>query len=597
MIRYADVTWSADATPESAAYGDVYFMRGKGRAECEHVFLQGNHLPNRWVQAPHFTIGETGFGTGLNFLHSWQRFEETALPDARLTFISVEKHPLHPHAIARAHTEDAGLAPYVRALLAEYPLPVAGWHRLALGRVTLLLGFGDAQALFADFDAAVDAWYLDGFAPAKNPDMWRPELFSELARLSAPGATLASFTAAGEVRRGLQAAGFAVERIPGFANKRHMTRGHWPGGTRRISAITPRHIAVIGGGIAGTSVAHALAEKGCEVTLYERESIAGGASGNPAAVLYPQLMAQANDPRMGWSMNAYALLQRRIQTWLAPGDYATCGMLKTPKDAKEETRLRTACALQAPEVVRYVERAEASALLGVSVPQGGAWFAEGAWIVPPALCHALQAHPRIVVKRRCAIAQIEPRPDGVRLTDASGKVAEADAVVLANGMAAAEYVAHLGTLMRPSAGQISQVPAAHIAQMPRAILCHRGYLIPRADTLLMGATYERENLSCDVTDAGHAHNAAEAEVALPGIFAQKDTAQWGGRVSLRATTFDRMPLVGEVAPRVWVSTGHGSRGMLSGPFAAEIIAAQMMGEPVPAARTLLRAMHPSRTPR
>jgi tRNA 5-methylaminomethyl-2-thiouridine biosynthesis bifunctional protein len=333
-----------------------------------------------------------------------------------------------------------------------------------------------------------------------------------------------------------------------------------------------------------------LAERNCNVTLLEREEIANGASGNPAAVLYPQLATQPESPLLGWSLNAYALMQRRLPLLVSPMEYAQPGMLKTPKDAKEETRLRTACAQLAPEIVRYVERAEASTLLGVAIPRGGAWFPQGTWVRPKALCHALLSHPGITVRNGVAVATIETQTSGIRITDTQKRVWEADAVVLANGLEAAVFAPEWQTRLRPSAGQISQVPLPHIAQMPRAILCHRGYIIPGADKALIGATYERNSLSTEVTEAAHLANAVEAECALPGFFAQQNPSEWEGRVSLRATSFDHMPVAGELKPRIWITAGHGSRGMLSAPLAAEMLAAQMMGDIVPMARSLISAL-------
>lgn len=216
---------------KSEQYDDVYFSAQDGLAETRHVFLDGNDLAARFAALSAgdvFTIGETGFGTGLNFLAAWALFEGTAPAGAQLRFISVEKFPLAPDVIAQALAGwrgdigaqlDSFLAAYTDVPAADFSCVFDG------GRAALQVMIGDAADCFARSDFAADAWFLDGFKPASNPDMWTQEIFGHEARLSAPGATLATFTAAGFVRRGLAQAGFAIEKRPGFGRKRDMVVG------------------------------------------------------------------------------------------------------------------------------------------------------------------------------------------------------------------------------------------------------------------------------------------------------------------------------------------------------------------------------------
>ncbi|MFP4263354.1 MAG: tRNA (5-methylaminomethyl-2-thiouridine)(34)-methyltransferase MnmD, partial [Halomonas sp.] len=273
-LETARLDWRDDAggeaAPHSAAFDDVYFSRHDGRAETEHVFLMGNRLPERfaaWQEGRPFVIGETGFGTGLNLLCAWACFDAHAPAGARLHLVSTEKFPLAPEALARALSAWPDLAERARALLDQWPHPVAGIHRLWLDdRVTLDLHLGDAAERLALLEGRVDAWFLDGFAPAKNPEMWRPELFTALAARSRPGATFATFTCAGVVKRGLEGAGFAWRKAPGFGRKREMLVGEIaapPADARRRDTPwftppaprPPRRVAVIGAGIAGASAA------------------------------------------------------------------------------------------------------------------------------------------------------------------------------------------------------------------------------------------------------------------------------------------------------------------------------------------------------
>lgn len=222
-IQPADIRWEDNAAPVSVAYGDVYFSRESGLLETEHVFLAGNKLQERLGQADSFTIGETGFGTGLNFLLACRLFEKVARPNAHLHFLSIEKHPLSHADIERALAAFPEVKTDADELLRSYPPAIPGLHRIHLSEhIHLTLAHGDGAEMLPLLEASVDAWFLDGFAPAKNPDMWNETMFSQVKRLSHIGTTAATFTVAGAVQRGLRAAGFTVEKVKGFGRKREM---------------------------------------------------------------------------------------------------------------------------------------------------------------------------------------------------------------------------------------------------------------------------------------------------------------------------------------------------------------------------------------
>ncbi|MCF8495433.1 MAG: tRNA (5-methylaminomethyl-2-thiouridine)(34)-methyltransferase MnmD [Alphaproteobacteria bacterium] len=215
------------APPRSEIFGDVYFSAADGLAETRHVFLKSNNLPAAWSDHERFVIAETGFGTGLNFFASWKLFEETAAPGQILDFLSVEKYPLALSFIKDALLPwqgDIGL--YVERLAPFYPPIQPGTYRILLSETTTLtLIFDDVNDALPQLEARVDCWFLDGFRPASNPEMWSETVFGEMGRLSAPNATFATFTAAGFVRRGLENAGFQVSKVSGYGRKREMLAG------------------------------------------------------------------------------------------------------------------------------------------------------------------------------------------------------------------------------------------------------------------------------------------------------------------------------------------------------------------------------------
>jgi tRNA 5-methylaminomethyl-2-thiouridine biosynthesis bifunctional protein len=227
LLVPAMLSFNADGLPVSQAYGDVYHAAAGAHAQARHVFLAGNGLPQRWQEREHFVVLETGFGLGLNFLATWLAWRDDARRCPRVHFVSLEKHPFCAADLARAHAAWPELASLAAELRRCWPPLAAGTHTLAFdgGGVQLTLHFGDARQTLPDLELAVDAFYLDGFSPAKNPELWSPELCQALARLAAPRATLATWSVAGSVRRALSAAGFTVCRRPGFAGKRQMLSG------------------------------------------------------------------------------------------------------------------------------------------------------------------------------------------------------------------------------------------------------------------------------------------------------------------------------------------------------------------------------------
>lgn len=228
-LEPADLILDANGTPFSEVYGDVYHPAAGGYAQSRHVFLAGNGLPARWQQKKRFVILETGFGLGVNFLATWLEWLNDPLRCDELQFVSVEKHPFPVNDLARAHAAWPELSFVAAELHRCWPALVPGFHQLKLAerRLTLTLGLGDAAMLLSRLETPVDAFYLDGFSPARNPELWSPEIFRLLARLAVPGATLATWSVAGKVRRALGDVNFAVRKRSGFANKRQMLVGQY----------------------------------------------------------------------------------------------------------------------------------------------------------------------------------------------------------------------------------------------------------------------------------------------------------------------------------------------------------------------------------
>lgn len=240
LISHAQIEWSDQSEPFSPLFEDVYFNTDEGVNESLYVFIQGNRLEQRWQDclSPSFTIAETGFGTGLNFLITcleFQRFKNKYpnSPLKQLNFCSFEKYPLTVTDLKIALARWPLLNEFITPLLEQYPQPIAGCHHINIepSNIYLDLWFGDVidnlPLLVNAQNRSVDCWYLDGFAPSKNPDMWSKQLFQKIADSCKPDATIATFTAAGFVRRGLIDVGFNMQKRAGYGKKREMIVGQF----------------------------------------------------------------------------------------------------------------------------------------------------------------------------------------------------------------------------------------------------------------------------------------------------------------------------------------------------------------------------------
>lgn len=516
----------------SNAYGDVYASRDGSVAESEYVFLNGNGFPERWKENNSITIAELGFGTGLNFFVAWNDFLQHASSRAHLHFISTELVPLSATDIMKAISNYPELEWLASQFVSRMPLRIAGIHHIQFERVTLTLCYGDANEFLPQLNAKVDAWFLDGFSPAKNPDMWNQTIFAHVARL---GGTVATFSAAGDVKRGLESVGYTMEKRAGFGHKRDMLVGTPNTKNKNKPAL---RVAVIGGGIAGSATAYALARRGHYVNLYESQTIASGASGNPAALLYPRLTKQWS-PEMSLYLSAYSYMLSHIPYWNSAHEVTP--LIKTIKNQQERERFEN---LKHAGIDPSILQFDGEQLI----------FPNSMVIDPRDLCAKLVRHSHIQTH--------ENHPLDV--------LPEADVVILCNGHEAVRFAPEYN--LNKNAGQISIAPSHHIKNKPREPRSHKGYVIPGNDNILIGATYDHHDFSLAVTDENHRKNREEALAACPDLFADTQIADWQGRTSLRATTPSRMPYIERVREGLYINAGHGSRGMLSAPYGAELIA-------------------------
>ncbi|MBA4501021.1 bifunctional tRNA (5-methylaminomethyl-2-thiouridine)(34)-methyltransferase MnmD/FAD-dependent 5-carboxymethylaminomethyl-2-thiouridine(34) oxidoreductase MnmC [Marinobacterium marinum] len=638
-LSTARLNWQ-ESIPESEQFGDIYFNRAGGVAETEHVFLNANRLGERFSahKGGHFVIAETGFGTGLNFLCARALWLQQAPAQGQLHFISCEKYPLTADDLARALAAFPQFADGAAQLLNAYPAPVPGFFTLRFdeGRVLLTLLLGDALDSLPRLDARVDAWFLDGFAPSKNPELWNEQLFEQIARLSGPGTSCATFTAAGLVRRGLEAAGFEIQKIPGFGRKREMICGTFTGPSGyRPPAGQPvwfqrpppirddRPVIVIGAGLAGATTARALAEQGLPVLVVERHSApAAEGSGNPQGALYAKLPAKPTPPGRFHlaGLNYTRALIRHLQG-LYPTLGQLCGVLQLATNDKERQRQQQLIETGAyPDtLVRLVSATEASELAAQPCPSSALFFPAAGWVSPPALCRYLLDHPLIQCHYNMQVEALQPTDTGWQLAGTDFSAARV-VICCANEALRFEQLAHLP--LKPIRGQTTQTEQPSGMPPLNTVVCGEGYISPPLQGhYCFGASFKLKDTRLDIRDTEHQHNLDILHRALPQLADALACQPRQGRAALRCSSADYLPLVGPVAdqqrfvttyaklrddarwqfdtpppllPGLFVNTGHGSKGLISCPISAQLLAGQISGAPLPLEDELIRIIHPAR---
>lgn len=723
-----DIHWNDQGQPISTQFDDIYFSTENGLDETRYVFLESNQLAQRFANLTpnaQFTIAETGFGTGLNFLATcqlWQHYwpHTCTSQQPHLEFISVEKYPLEKSALERALHLWPELSELTERLLDVYPPTITGFHRLALtNHITLTLIIGDACAGFQQLLSApnnmpfsaltqrqwsgVDAWFLDGFAPTKNPDMWSEPLFNVIARLSKTQATVATFTAASIVRRGLIAAGFSVEKKSGYGKKREMITGafsarspnnsvdatndaalnspeknnrkennrkksaekkpktyqyrvdSWAGIRHYSPTPTSKTIAVIGGGIAGCHTAYALAKKGYKVTIFEKgNQLAVGASGNAQGVLYTKLSA-TQEPQ--GDFNLYSLLHAQQfyrDYWQAhqnnPSAGDACGVMQLSMNEKQQSAHQAIAQRFSDHqnsnninvIANYLSKDSASQIANTSLNYPALFFPSAGWINPATLCEWLIQHENIQVLCNTHIKKLETLEKALEFSDSQWQLHAQrldtennneesqqylfDSVIIANAIDALAFAQTKHLPIKTVRGQVTHYPVTQQSTELRTVICGKGYIAPSHDSHCLGASFNLNNNSIELSHQDHLSNLTNTQAQTPDIIDTNSLdnlnyQQLSGRVGFRCVTPDYLPIVGgapivdatltqfhalthdaktQIAstgcyyPNLYLNLGHGSRGLAYSPLCSEILANLIAGSPPPIPQALLQRLNPSR---
>jgi tRNA 5-methylaminomethyl-2-thiouridine biosynthesis bifunctional protein len=672
MNNMPKLIFQSDGTPYSEEFNDIYFDSKSGYQQSEDIFIHGNNISKRIQQNnDSFVIAETGFGTGLNFLLTLQAYKklQTSAPNANLcnlNFISVEKFPLSKAQLSKSLSSLPQLKFFTDLLLEQYPEMTHDSESIKEingsffdGKVSLKVIIDDAaqglSKIKTNKRGSVDAWYLDGFSPAKNPEMWSEQLFSEIGRLSKVQASIATFTVAGFVKRHLKKIGFRVEKKSHRGDREQILTGVFqqsPNTTKgyqlRPNIIKPQHASIIGGGIASACAAYALTKQGIKVTLYCKDnSLAQGASSNAIGALYPLLHQQADDISLFYQQAFWRAkaLYSEVSEQGFDFPHQWCGLLEIAyKDSIAARQKRfTELATWPTSLIHNINAKQASDIANIALDHGGLFMPNAGWIDPPALVNqminAAKGTGRLTVKTNVLVNKIEqvlPFEEDTqkeqihwRLLTEKGNF-DANVLIVCGGAESIEidYIKQLP--FSAVQGQVTSMKTNNSIKPLSTVICHKGYLTPTSSSSqhqeihCIGATFKKNNTSIVATEEDDKFNLAMLATCLPDLareinWTEKDISK--SKARLRCMTPDHMPMVGampniqqhietyphlakdknwkykQAAPVVnnlYVMMGFGARGLCSAPLAADILTADLCGTPYPVDNEMLFNLSPNR---
>jgi tRNA 5-methylaminomethyl-2-thiouridine biosynthesis bifunctional protein len=548
--------------------------------------------------------------------------------------------------LIKSHHAWPELADYAKKLQANYPSAIAGCHRLVLedGLITLDLWFGDIHDSLPQVptwqEGLVDAWFLDGFAPSKNPAMWNQDLFNGMVKLAKKECTVATFTAAGFVRRGLIEAGFTMRKAKGFGRKRDMIVGtletktaytnianHYSRAHSKAQLETMPDVAIIGGGIAAMATAHSLISRGITVHLYCKDNeLACGASKNLQGAVYPLLSDGASNPAQffapafEFAHSYYDNLREHIEF-----DHQWCGVTQLMWCEQEATKLNKIADADYPiNLVRKLSSDETNQTVGLDVNCASLHYPKGGWLSPQQLIRALAEHLQQTGKLHLHLNhKVESLvcENGHWKLDFSNQSAKLHGVVvIASGHLFEELSQSKDTPLTKVKGQVTTVPSSKQLEKLRTVLCYEGYMTPKSsldDGHRIGASYDKQNIDEEFDASVQQSNKEKLTHCLPNakwtdeINVSHDNARQG----IRSVSRDHLAFVGNACGKkeidnldwrslldselpqqrnLYTLLGLGSRGLTAAPLLAEILAAQITGQPIPLSNSMLEAIHPAR---
>ncbi|RHX85456.1 bifunctional tRNA (5-methylaminomethyl-2-thiouridine)(34)-methyltransferase MnmD/FAD-dependent 5-carboxymethylaminomethyl-2-thiouridine(34) oxidoreductase MnmC [Leptospira stimsonii] len=642
------LSWKENQTPVSEQFGDIYFSPENGLEETKHVFIEGNNLAQRWADPKlrtSFSILELGFGTGLNFLTTWKEYTEHK-NRFRLHYISIEKFPLNKEEISKALSVFPELQTIQEEFLSSYEnlIPGMNYFRFLNGRIHLTLYLGDVANALVEISGKVDAIFLDGFAPSKNPDMWEESILIHLRRVSKPGTTFATFTVARMVRDSLTACGFELEKRPGFGRKREMLVGTYspketeseesnskekPWCKRSFFRRETKTATILGAGIAGAALAYSLSQRGVQVTLIDPSGIANQASGIPGAISHPHI-TKIPTPTSLFTLRAFRYALQFLSSFADTKEFKTSGLFHGVTEEMSSERLERGLENHrlSEEIVTWKRTSnDPQNKSDLEKEMGdGIFFPKGFWTQPNSLAKRLIDRPSIEFVQKTAIA-VQPSGSGWKTTfSESEEELHSDSVIFCNSYGIGELldpiVGEAFLPIKKVRGQLLVLKETGSSSRLPNILCAEHYLTPSIEgEHILGSTFDEFDLDPKPRPKDTEELVRYVQKKYPSLDWNQESVL-SEKVGFRAQTPDRYPILGPVVlpqeftkeykgidlprnrnksypnlktvPGLFVFGALGSRGILSSFLGAEILASLILDEPAPVESTLLESLHPVR---
>lgn len=642
-VQNADISWLESGLPYSTEFQDIYYSEADALAESDHVFLSANRLRERWLDSGRtdsFRLGELGFGAGLNFLQTCKLWLACKRRPRHLHYIAFEKYPLRQEHMKQIHVCWPALAELSAMLLTRYSDHGGGCHRINLdASITLDLYFGDAEEQLrrrmTEECPAIHCWYLDGFSPARNTELWQASLMGLVAASSEIGTTLSSYSVAGKVRNAILDAGFEVQKIDGFAEKRHSlvaTKTESTPAADKASSRTPwfilpkprfagRTAAVIGAGLAGCSTAYSLAQRGWQVTVFDAgDGPAAGASGMARMALRCRLFNSAS-VEAEFYLQAYLFALRQLADF-DEVDWDPCAVLQllgamNKKTPLSEENLRE---LYSRQVVELLDTAAASECAGLALRDAAWHFPQAGAIRPASLCRHYLTHSNINSQFNTSITSLTQREGRWHLQTVEEEIAIADAVIVANSHGATTFSQCATLPIKISRGQSTAVESCETSEKLRCVVSGGRTVFPSDEGRhIISASYaQSDDLQVSSADRQENIRLAREVFAAETSLSEKVATD---RVALRCNSADRIPIVGMAPDRermrenfgalalnakaefekpgeyhsgLYLNVAHGSNGLASCPLSAEYLASLICGENLPLSRDMVMRLSPTR---
>ncbi len=651
-ISTANVSFNQEGLPISEEFDDIYFDHNDKTSQSEYVFIQGNQIPKIWEMAEpedEFVILETGFGTGLNFLLTLQKFidfKQQNQSTLTLRFISTEKFPLSHKDLSKALAALPELSELSEQLLAQYSYEsiVGKPMRFAEGAVSLQIYFCDSTQALTKIEPStsgfVDAFYLDGFAPSRNPQMWQPALFAQLARVAKKGASLSTFTVAGQVKRDLVAAGFKLKKRKHTSIKSETLTANYVGFREgkplagykiRPNIIKPQHVSIVGGGISSACMALALVKKGVRVNLYcQDKQLAQGASSNAIGAIYP-LLHQQKDTISHFYHLGFEHALALYQSLLAQGYQFSHGFdglidvcYKQPLQDRQQVFAQNPC--WPADLIQAIDTEKVDELANVKVGYPGLLYPRAGWVSPPELVQAILKAATDTglckIKTNHKVDSIKPIGDERWLISTNKGQKQVQHLVLCPGADGLKMPILDDLPLSQVRGQVSQMQSNADIGPLKTVLCHKGYLTPQNNGVhCIGATFEKDSDDISPRKEDDIYNIDMLNRCLGDIGKWKEQDVMASKARLRCCTPDHMPIAGSmpdtelhkqyyqhlskdkhwhveqptpVKTGLYVLTGLGARGLSSASLLADILACELCDEPYPVDEEMLFNLAPNR---